>query len=667
MRFHSISITNLFSYCGTHTLHLDNNENCNITVLVGRNGFGKTSFINSVKMLFIGEAEEIRRTVQRKRTPTEKQFVDGISNEWWGILNKQAKSNGDRVCSVEADWTDDEGFRASVKRQWDLSRSHESVLLVGHEMRGELDHDEARKYLEHIMPKSFLPFFFFDGEEVQAIAEANDNEIIKKMELLLNIRPLENMQTILSELAKGWKTKGQSQAATKELNDKERELTSKADQEAVFLQTISDLETDIEELSEQLKKIDRNLRWLRGGVSHEAELKLKISIANKESQREEKLEALASAWKSNAVLAMHPVLLKKAINKLEGLIHSNQGEQEELIRMIKQRLENLFSMPPFPEPKLSNSQMGFYNKRILKELDAAGVMECIEGSYDVSHDLGKKIFNQLNQYSGSDLLNSLNQETSTAQSLWKKIHDENNKLKATGKLSQDKQIEYQELLQQESELGETIRDKETRKHIAKKELATLKTDMEKISNQLKIKMNALNIATEFRKQHDFAERLKGALNEVKSRLKSTKREELENAYNKHLKCLLDSHSLVDKVVIDDNFEISYLDNQGDVIGMSTVSAGMKQLSATALLWALKDISGRDFPIIIDTPMGRIDAKHQENLLKKYYPHVGKQVILLPTDSELNERKYNLLKPHICKVYELKNPTGSSTSIQPKEY
>jgi DNA sulfur modification protein DndD len=96
--------------------------------------------------------------------------------------------------------------------------------------------------------------------------------------------------------------------------------------------------------------------------------------------------------------------------------------------------------------------------------------------------------------------------------------------------------------------------------------------------------------------------------------------------------------------------------------MSTISAGMKQLSATALLWALKDISGREIPIIIDTPMGRIDAKHQENLLKKYYPKVGKQVILLPTDSELDERKYKLLQPHICKLYKLENSTGYATRI-----
>ena len=89
MHFKSITINNLFTYEGINTIEFpESNGVCNVTLLMGRNGFGKTSFINSVKILFANTSEEIRRTVQRKRTPTPKQFVMGINNEWWGILNK---------------------------------------------------------------------------------------------------------------------------------------------------------------------------------------------------------------------------------------------------------------------------------------------------------------------------------------------------------------------------------------------------------------------------------------------------------------------------------------------------------------------------------------------------------------------------------------------------
>ena len=99
------------------------------------------------------------------------------------------------------------------------------------------------------------------------------------------------------------------------------------------------------------------------------------------------------------------------------------------------------------------------------------------------------------------------------------------------------------------------------------------------------------------------------------------------------------------------------------IGMGTISAGMKQLAATSLLWALKEVSGRQLPVVIDTPLARIDLRHQHNLLTRYYPEAGDQVIMLPTDSELDEVKRKLLLPHVYKAFELYNPTGEKTEIR----
>jgi len=90
---------------------------------------------------------------------------------------------------------------------------------------------------------------------------------------------------------------------------------------------------------------------------------------------------------------------------------------------------------------------------------------------------------------------------------------------------------------------------------------------------------------------------------------------------------------------------------------------MKQLAATALLWALKDACGKQLPVIIDTPLGRIDKQHQDNLLNRYYPKAARQVILLPTDSELDERKRQLLAPYIYREYQLHNDDGNKTRIE----
>jgi len=100
--------------------------------------------------------------------------------------------------------------------------------------------------------------------------------------------------------------------------------------------------------------------------------------------------------------------------------------------------------------------------------------------------------------------------------------------------------------------------------------------------------------------------------------------------------------------------------------MSSLSAGMKQLAVTALLWSLKDTSGREAPLIVDMPLGRIDRAHQQNLLVRYYPKAGRQVILLPTDAELDAEKYRVLSPHVFREFRLHNETGMETRVECRE-
>ncbi len=67
--------------------------------------------------------------------------------------------------------------------------------------------------------------------------------------------------------------------------------------------------------------------------------------------------------------------------------------------------------------------------------------------------------------------------------------------------------------------------------------------------------------------------------------------------------------------------------EGQALAINNFSSGMRQLAATTLLWALKEVSGKNIPLIIDTPLARIDRKHQDNLLSQYYP-----TVLIQTES-----------------------------------
>ena len=83
-----------------------------------------------------------------------------------------------------------------------------------------------------------------------------------------------------------------------------------------------------------------------------------------------------------------------------------------------------------------------------------------------------------------------------------------------------------------------------------------------------------------------------------------------------------------------------------------LSAGEKQLMVISLLWALAICSKKKLPVIIDTPLSRLDSIHREALISTYFPNASDQTIILSTDSEIDQKYYKLMKPHIGDEFTL---------------
>ena len=79
---------------------------------------------------------------------------------------------------------------------------------------------------------------------------------------------------------------------------------------------------------------------------------------------------------------------------------------------------------------------------------------------------------------------------------------------------------------------------------------------------------------------------------------------------------------------------------------SSLSAGEKEVFAVSLLWGLAQTSQLKLPIIIDTPLSRLDSTHRDNIVNNYFPNAGEQVVILSTDTEIDTNYYRSLKPHL---------------------
>ena len=122
---------------------------------------------------------------------------------------------------------------------------------------------------------------------------------------------------------------------------------------------------------------------------------------------------------------------------------------------------------------------------------------------------------------------------------------------------------------------------------------------------------------------------------------------------------------IKRVILDpQTFAVTLYDTYDRSISKDKLSAGEQQVYTTALLWGLTRTSGKPLPMILDTPLGRLDTIHRQLLIEHYFPYVSHQVVLLSTDTEIVGHLLSLLRPHISHTFHLAyHQTEGYTTIE----
>jgi len=665
MIFKSISLHNLFSYYGTQPFDLSpsNNDQENIVVIMGRNGYGKTSFLNSIKLLFGGVTKELRQNVQRNRLPSAKAFVLG-DKDWWGILNHKARVEGDFICSVSAILLNEKNQEIEIKRSWNLSAdNYQDHLTVVTSRQGQLNDEAAQHYLSAILPQDYIPFFFFDAEDIGYLAEANSNQMIEKMEQLLDIRPADNLRDCIKELTNNIERKSIADDAQLKLFQTENRLQEISLQSETLQRKHTGFQADIDALEDEQRDIKHKIQLLSGHGTIENNARLEAEKKAELKKKEQALTALSEAFEGDAFLRLNAKLIKNVIPVVDQCANGLQSATNEMLVSLKGPLREVFTTPPHSPELLSKAQVAFYQQKISKLLDSRDI-ENENDLFQLDSVRAKKMLNLLTAYTPQHTPEiKLSDDLASALKADKAIYHIDKTLEDVAQLSEESKQQLLQFQDQQTQLQETQLNYRDQVREIEHKLTVIQGDNKPLEKEAATLRQQARESKQGNAKIDLLGKMQFLLTAYKQQLKEQQREKLEKFFNTHLHVLLDSNNLIAKVKIDKSFELHYLDANANAVAMSSISAGMKQLSATALLWALKDASGKKFPIIIDTPLGRIDKQHQENILARYYPQVARQVILLPTDSELDERKLDLLRPHIYREYMLTNEGGESTQLQ----
>ena len=134
------------------------------------------------------------------------------------------------------------------------------------------------------------------------------------------------------------------------------------------------------------------------------------------------------------------------------------------------------------------------------------------------------------------------------------------------------------------------------------------------------------------------------------------------------KQLANKKNLIETIIMNpETLDISYYDINRNVVEKDSLSAGEKQLMVIAILWALAICSKKKLPVIIDTPLSRLDSLHRTALIKTYFPNASQQTIILSTDSEIDKTNYELMKDNVGDEFTLVYDENTKSTTIKKGY
>jgi DNA sulfur modification protein DndD len=668
MIFKEICIENLFSYYGKQVFQLPpTNRERPIVLISGRNGFGKTSFINSVKLLFLGTNDDMLRTVKADTHFKPNTYLLGDRHTWRGIFNRRMReeNNPKTHYGVHIVWQEDQG-EVSAERYWVLSSDGrpEQRLCIETDFGHRIDNEEdAEEFLERRLPKSIVPFFFYDGERVQQIAEGTQEGQLRQMERLLGISAIDTLDEYLGKVITTWRREGQAAPMQLEIDALKADIAKNVAISKQLQLESDELQRDIDDEERSIKLLeDRNAALSNKALQAEWP-HLQEKLQKEEEAYEESCRKVAETLPLAAPLWAVPKLVREVANRLDNAASDpNRILSEQIQGIFADLPEKLFDKPYHSTPPLEEEQKRHYKEK-LERLFAPYVEPPRGGFFSLNATQIREIRNRFEYYRQAQTERlRLVEDLKTASTHKHEIVKIQAQRDALDNISEEERQSFQK---RENEIAEARKRQDERNQkiggIREKQVNLSKERKkleEKVSKRrteiIKAETNSLHI-NRAREAQDF-------FREYKRRLKESQREKIERAVNHRLKCLMTSHGLIDSIGVDNELGITYRDSRKIEIGGANLSAGMKQLAAQALLWALSEVSERHIPIIVDTPLARIDRIHQENLLRDYYPHAGEQVIVLPTDSEIDREKYRILLPYIAGEFRLENSDGEHTNI-----
>jgi len=634
MKITALEIKNFGIYRGFYRYDFLCQKNKNVVLIIGRNGAGKSTILEALQLslygpLCLGYQTYNDRYYSYIRTRLNLYALKEREDEFFVKIEFIMVEEGKSV-------------QYEIMRKWEVKGQRIAEGLSIKRESEELDEIEKINFINYLhtfMPLQLYRMFFFDGEKINEFFLAEDlrDKLNDMFDVVFNIDVYKSLKNDLVRYLK-------QKTMYSQLDENERRYADLVQQKA--------------ELEEKKKTVGEEI------------LALKVELSSKR----EELERLKEEFKAFGGLNKGEV--ERYYKKMVGL----QLEKEKIMDEFKHKVNELLPFIILKEDIQGLVQEIQYEQ---KTRDALTVVESLSNpvlisemveNVDVDEKTVEKLidfikgkfsvpYNQEFKYNLSkedrDLIFEIAEkvqqiDSSFAKEYFEKVNKLNRKIYELNKAIQaNRNGQFEDYINRIDEINGLIMEKE-RAMLSKKDVyQDIETKLQEVERELKKLQDKIVAEKKDRNIVQIVSRLNNVIDEYMSSIKRIKLKDLEGYMTYIFKKVLRKQNFAKRISLseeDGSFKIYTTEGEG--IRCDLLSAGERQVFILSFLWGLIKLSGREVPVFFDTLLARLDMVHRKNILSDFIPECSDQVIMLVTDTELQEDDMKLIKDCVGKVYKV---------------
>ncbi|MDW8315147.1 MAG: DNA sulfur modification protein DndD [Rhodovarius sp.] len=644
----------------------------NVILIGAPNGYGKTSLFEAIALGLYGK-DGLRLVLRAGAAADEERRAFNYGEFLQRALNRRAAAAGRMTCRVTLRFEDERRVPIEVERAWFFTESGklrsgqnaETVrIFVGEERKVQApprSETEPDAWYREWIARTFLPadmatFFLFDGEMAAVYAERDmalqvrigiegllglvwfrrlgealrDYASHKRQQVPrgLNAALIEKLEAEIAVL------NAEVQELEGRLGEIARELAAAEPERQALIRVLMDhggrTQADLEQITRDLADHRKELELAKERLAALVETDLPFALVGRDlsSRLSARLEAerrreqwLAAIEETRARLDAVLASIDADLQRVSPPLATEQmvGVKEAFKRGIER-----FWNPP-PEGSADS----------LRHFHAAG---SVRGAIASRIEQGQRVAAQ----TLSDLVATIDEETLAVR----RLRDALEQARLTGPEVEDKRVRLNEIEARVRALEHEKGSKETLLRTKRSELSDKRAELGRQTELLDQSARPARLAKR-------AEELAAMLDALVEDALPLQAKEIAEAMTRAIQAMAHKKDLFRKVEITPEFEIKLLGPTGQNLREVDLSAGEKQVFTQALFYAVAAVSRRAFPVLIDTPLGRLDEQHRLNVLRFLAERDG-QVFLISTDTEVVGPYLAAIRDRVAKAYRIEN-------------